>query len=613
MRTSAGWRSIAAQLKVAPAAGGMAPLKNPPAPGAVRPATATSGVGVWPKVCYRYGFYSPAEPGERGSFVGSSLGGPTYDSCTPAATRQGWEFTAVEVCLQDAFTATRAKKDLERRLGAGWEAVLWDIVGLAPTDSSLDGNIAAAGAEPRWTTWSDAGYDQQVSDAPRRQLFRRVLSLIVEYQEGIPERIEQWRPRDAVVDQVVAGDMDYRIYAPWDAPGPIPGFDNIVNLGDVEAIEEWAVKTWVLPRICTGSRETFLGVDLSLAAGPAVGYGTDVACGGCWAYAVAEFGVGVTFRFQVGDPAAPISLGSNHGLLEDRVWFGQIELDRCATAYDWLVAQAIRHFAWSFREEDPVMVLRQLVAAQLCLRNALAVAALWGRTVVHESCHNENLYHCQTGAACAQDHAAYAWWVHVTARLGLPRADWLADDHESTGQVGLTIFNDQDFGLDPTVVPFPGARVSWPNQVECNQGTTAAQSDIDEMRTWGALAAVAAGLMGDPTLKVALADLSYYLLLGADELQLGTATRATLEFAIDTPLVPGGSATVCCIKGRDPACVTGGLGFDVPCWSSDPPSGAGGCCNGGSSQWLDEMDRATVLLGRALSRDDDATHGGRDE
>lgn len=615
MRTPRGWSAIASHLQELSATRTEPVRKKSLLSGLVVPTSVLTGVGDWPKTCFNYKFYSPAAPGTVPAYGAETLGVVSYDPCTPQATRTQWASTLVSVCLPDAYTSRRARADLERRLGAEWATALWDLVGVPPTDSTLDGNIAAAGAEPRWTTWSDTGYEQQVADAPRRELLRRVLRLVVDYQEGVPEVVEEWRPRDAVVNPIAAGTMDYRIFAPWDDPGPFPGLDTIENMGDVEAIEEWVIATYVKEAICTGSRETFIGVDTVAASGNVPGHGSNVQCAdtGCWVHTVAEFGAGVTFRFQVGDPAVPISLGSTHGGLSDRVWFGQIELDRCATAYDWLVAQAIRHFARSFLETDPVMTLRQLVAAQLSLRNALAVAAMWGRIVIHETCHNENLYHCQTGAACAQDHAAFAWWVHVTARLGLGRAEFSNEDEAAdTGEATLVVHSIQDYNLPDRAVPWPGTRLTLAGRIECNQGTAADQDDIDALKAWGAVAAALAVLVGNPILKPALVDLSYYLVLIAGELGLGARTTATLEFAIDTPLVPGGNATVCCVKDRDPACVTGGLKVDVPCWSTDPPSGAGGCCDGAATPRVDAADLAILRLIEALSADADATHGGRD-
>lgn len=156
------------------------------------------------------------------------------------------------------------------------------------------------------------------------------------------------------------------------------------------------------------------------------------------------------------------------------------------------------------------------------------------------------------------------------------------------------IYTDQDFGLSASVVLWPGTRLTWSAAIECSQRTAADPDDIDALEIWGAAAAAPAVMVGNPILNPALADLAYPLVLIAEELEVGPRTTATLEFAIDTPLVPGANATVCCVKGRDPACVTGGLRVDVPCWCAQPPAGAGGCCDGTATRRLE------------------AAHGGRD-
>lgn len=191
---------------------------------AATPATSIEGFPTEP-VCYLYKVYARK--------ANIQLHGTGATQC-PTEVREDWDafITDYGACPYNDYAVAAA--DLARLLGPEWEDDLWGVVGLRAASSASDVNLAAADREPLWWSWSDAdtNYPPDVSLTPRAEVMMRALSLILDFEQGIPEIWEGHAVRDAVSDRIRAGLMSYRIYGPvpdakWDDLSAV-----ITDLGD---------------------------------------------------------------------------------------------------------------------------------------------------------------------------------------------------------------------------------------------------------------------------------------------------------------------------------------------------------------------------------------------
>lgn len=378
---------------------------------------------------------------------------------------------------------------------------------------------------------------------------------------------------------------------------------------DGAELDEWISETVVGPRICSGSPFT------RLASGPVVNPGaSDCAC--TQQQWVQMFDT-IPFTFDyygASETADKPSMGSNHTMLppgltsdgREAVWFCQLQVDRAAIMYDWLVSLATRHFAVWVRNGEAA----SFHATSHCLRMALAVAAELGALAVHETTHNVSLWHCAEPAAisgmkvgCAQDACRYIWLAFVTARLGLPGME---HDNGTTSGGTSSIFWSLGLGNPfgsytvtdsatgfltswrcdgaPTSTPIAGQTEIQPyyySNVECAQEyDEETASAISGLATATQVLSVAFWTTGDP-----LYPLAAYLasIMGpiSDEYASweGVASEdrnAIIWFNIDRPLQIGGNVTWGCILRQSPTCVVDTAA--KPFWTTDIPTGYLGCC-----------------------------------
>jgi hypothetical protein len=252
-----------------------------------------------------------------------------------------------------------------------------------------------------------------------------------------------------------------------------------------------------------------------------------------------------------------------------------ILVDRAALVYDWFLGLAATH---ALAAEDPTLAEQAAdhrVAQNICLRMALAAAAGLARSVVHETAHNLDLYHCANGngrkAGCVQDVAAFTWFFYTTARLGLPGVHEYLDASVVDWQVGL--------GFEVT----PEGRILY-DEIECKQGSMVEEEDDTTWEVANVIIAAAAGAGALVTWGgafvayatiAALAGVSAVVNQAVTE-DLGVASDGKLHIGIDRPLIMGGHLRVCVVTDRSPDCA------DQPsteCWQSNPPEGVLPCLN----------------------------------
>lgn len=310
----------------------------------------------------------------------------------------------------------------------------------------------------------------------------------------------------------------------------------------------------------------------------------------------------------------------------NRVWFCVTNIDRAAMMFDWYVALATRHFAHSFRTNDPGNWLRHSLAAHTVLRMALGVVSRWAKTILHETAHNVSVFHCNepverelglTGLmiGCVQDVVSNAWLVNAMAQKGLPVVEHFLDSPAldsiaTTSEVTWNINYGWKVGTCNGVLsPAPSGTYDVQFQsyfidegIECEQSQFVDDATLQRMHAIARALAVVGALRLSPSLL----GLAYVLEFVTDQIEELPEASTDLEsgdmmFNIDRPLEMGGKVTDCCFLDLNPECV-GRTG--APCWSvADAPAGTawrGCCCDGnvGDWSWTDKLQEPPLVRQR---------------
>ena len=516
-------------------------------------------LGTTKPYCLEYTEYLPRVAGDRLAGVIGSVTSEFVFACQPhnLPPPVGRTFT---VCwgrhkkFREAVQSFRTPNGERELFKSIFESGFLDVPGL---DRRSFGDMLAEYLGER-TAW-DAddplygsrvffGHEQNL-DSPRREVMQTALWLIASMEKGVPESYDRFTDvREEVVGRIAKGEMKYYVFFPDQFPGdPVKG------------------------TLCSGQ-----GAPLSCSP-PIVEKGWCDSRRCPQAEGVVRLHGGIGFNYDISPSVEEVHRGSHHAgrTRKKVVHLCAILVDRAALVYDWFIGLAATH---ALAAEDPTIAEQAAdhrVAQNICLRMALAAAAGLARSVVHETAHNLDLYHCANGrgrkAGCVQDVAAFTWFFYATARLGLPVV--------SNGHMRTLINWNLDLGYSIS----PGGRIEYAG-IECKQGSMVDEEDDTTWEVANVIIAAAAGAGALVTWGGAfVAYATIAALAGVSAIvneavtdSLGTESDATLHVGIDQPLVMGGHLKVCVVTGRSPDCA------DEPsteCWQSNPPDGVLPCLN----------------------------------
>ena len=546
--------------------------------------------------CYRYSAYAAYR-------TATAPCGDTYDYLRDPSTGVAPEF---QLCLN--ITGWLAVESLDALYETGWEQALWNMSGLRNhLDAHLgheafDGNIADDDEERLWREWDaeEVGYTPACSATPRRKVMQVALWLIASLKEGVPETYDDWAPRENIVDPIVAGEMDFRLYTPEGGGNrPLEFSGWAVGGSNCNGVQRQFLLR--LPgQACSKTGVPCECVDPAIATARTI---SDCSL----SETVVDLRETITFEwgYEGYDPTVGAESGNNHAWRTGlkRVFLCTLRVDRAAIMYDWFLALSAAHFLASHDPTmEPTTARQHQIAAHYALRMGLAVAAELAAIVIHETAHNMSLYHCTepngTLVGCVEDAARRIWRAYATARLGLPWINHVFNAPDSTSTV---VWN---WALDLTpsnrayttaLGAIGGTYFTYreSNAVECQQGNELGPelqglTDFWEDEKVGTILEVVGGILvvagaflgggwgavkAGVTLIVvgALADRTVEALTPA-------ATDADLEFTIDMPLTPGAIIPACCIYNRNQGAVCASTS-DTPCWPTSPPAGFTSCCS----------------------------------
>lgn len=397
----------------------------------------------------------------------------------------------------------------------------------------------------KWLEW-DNGYIPMFSDFPRFELMRMALWLLASMEEGVIESFDRFgNVRENVLGEILNKNMSYKLYDPKKKI-------NKIWQSNCHGMEKQSFVS--TPKLQIGSQICGDKYNNVLVSKKLIMYGN------------------LIFEFKNINEYGKdgVLSGNNHGFPASNrtVHFCTLNIDRQAVIYDWAMTLAASHMLASFSSNHDEERMNHEKAQNICIRMAFTALVDIVETILHETSHNLDLWHCAESenkkASCVQDVVAATWMYYTIARLGLSRvrSDWEAN-------FKTTLYWDRYLG-DTSDYEEEGRFIDF--NIECKQGSMLSPGLEKLLYVLTVLFGVpipiamlivlAAAALG-PAAQAILAAMmlaSYGFAIASSEIRealttdISPATNARIHWGIDYTLIMGGHLRVCVVTSRIEEC-----------------------------------------------------------